>query len=120
MAPCQCAGTSRGGRLGPCNKCLLTECYPNNENIILAMDNLNTHVLASLYKCFPTQEARNYVNRLESHYTPKHGSWLNIAEIERNAMTRQCLSHSLMDLEAVRQEVSTWENMRNEDACKIT
>lgn len=101
-------------------KRLLTECYPCHEKIILVMDNLNTHVPASLYKCFPAPEARSYAKRLEIHYTPKHGSWLNIAEIELNALTRQCLARRLMDLETVRQEVSAWENMRNEDACKVT
>ncbi len=101
-------------------KYLLTECYPDHETVILVMDNLNTHVLASLYKCFPATEARSYAKRLEIHYTPKHGSWLNIAEIELNAMTRQCLARRLMDLETVRREVSAWENMRNEDACKVT
>ena len=73
------------------------------------MDNLNTHTLASLYKCFPAPEARSYAKRLEIHYTPKHGSWLNIAEIELNAMTRQCLARRFMDLETVRKEVSAWE-----------
>lgn len=100
-------------------KRLLTECYPNHKKIILVMDNLNTHVPASLYKRFPAPEARSYAKRLEIHYTPKHGSWLNIAEIEPNAMTRQCLARRLMDLETVRQEVSAWESMRNEDACKV-
>lgn len=100
-------------------KYLLTECYPDRERIRLVMDNLNTHVLASLYKCFPAPEARSYAKRLELHYTPKHGSWLNIAEIELNAMTRQCLARRLMDLETVRQEVSAWEAMRNKDACKV-
>lgn len=100
-------------------KYLLTECYLDHEKVILVMDNLNTHVLASLYKCFPASEARSYAKRLEIHYTPKHGSWLNIAEIELNAMTRQCLARRLMNLETVRREVSAWENMRNEDACKV-
>lgn len=101
-------------------KHLLTECYPCHEKIILVMDSLNTHALASLYKCFPAPEARSYAKRLEIHYTPKHGGWLNIAEIELNAMTRQCLARRFMDLETVRKEVSAWENMRNEDACKAT
>ena len=90
-------------------KYLLTECYLDHEKVILVMDNLNTHVLASLYKCFPASEARSYAKRLEIHYTPKHGSWLNIAEIELNAMTRQCLARRLMNLETVRREVSAWK-----------
>ena len=101
-------------------KHLLTECYPCHEKIILVMDNLNTHALASLYKCFPAPEARSFAKRLEIHYTPKHGSWLNIAETGLNAMTRQCLARRFMELETVRKEVSAWENMRNEDACKVT
>ena len=86
-------------------KHLLTECYPCHEKIILVMDSLNTHALASLYKCFPAPEARSYAKRLEIHYTPKHGGWLNIAEIKLNAMTRQCLARRFMDLETVRKEV---------------
>lgn len=70
---------------------LLTEVYPEKEQIILVMDNLNTHTKASLYQTFPPEEAYEMAKRLEIHYTPKHGSWLNIAEIELNAMTRQCL-----------------------------
>ena len=101
-------------------KYLLTECYPDKEKIVLVMDNLNTHVLASLYKCFPAPEARSYAKRLEIHYTPKHGSWLNIAEIELNVMARQCLARRIMDLGTVSQEVSAWENMRNKEACKVT
>ena len=120
MALCQRTGAPHGRRRACEIKHLLTECCPSHEKIILVMDNLNTHVLASLYKCFPAPEARSYAKRLEIHYTPKHGNWLNIAEIELNAMTRQCLARRLMDLETVRQEVSAWENMRNEDACKVT
>lgn len=101
-------------------KHLPTECYPWHKKIILVMDKLNTHVPASLYKCFPAPEARSYAEKLEIHYTPKHGSWLNIAEIEVNAMTRQCLARRLTDLETVRQEVSVWVNMRNEEVCKVT
>lgn len=95
---------------------LLAECYPQNEKIILVMDNLNTHVPASLYKAFPAEEARQLAKRLEIHYTPKHGSWLDIAEIELNVMTRQCLSRRVANIETLRNELSAWETSRNQDA----
>lgn len=100
-------------------KYLLTECYPDHSKIILIMDNLNTHVIASLYKKYPAQEARSYAKRLEIHYTPKHGSWLNIAEIELNVMTRQCLARRLDSISKVQQELAAWEKMRNEDCGKV-
>lgn len=100
-------------------KYLLTEFYPNHQKIILVMDNLNTHVLGSLYKKYPAQEARSYAKRLEIHYTPKHGSWLNIAEIELNVMTRQCLARRLDSIPKIQQELAAWEKMRNEDCGKV-
>ena len=84
------------------------------------MDNLNTHRIASLYKAYPAAEARRIVRRLEVHFTPKHGSWLNIAEIELNVMTRQCLNRRIDDLEKLRSELSAWEIKRNTDISKIT
>jgi len=95
---------------------LLIECYPQNEKIMLVMDNLNTHVPASLYKAFPAAEARQLAKRLEIPYTPKHGSWLDIAEIELNIMTRQCLSRRVANIEFLRNELSAWETSRNQDA----
>lgn len=92
---------------------LLTEIYPEHEKIILVMDNLNTHTKASLYQSFPAQEAAALANRLEIHYTPKHGSWLNIAEIELNAMTRQCLDRRIDDIQKLSEELSAWESRRN-------
>ena len=83
------------------------------------MDNLNTHVIASLYKKYPAREARSYAKRLEIHYTPKHGSWLNIAEIELNVMTRQCLARRLDSISKVQQELVAWEKMRNADCGKV-
>ncbi len=100
-------------------KYLLTECYPGNEKIILVMDNLNTHVIGSLYKKYPAQEAHSYARRLEIHYTPKHGSWLNIAEIELNVMTRQCLARRLDSIAAIQLELAAWERIRNEDCEKV-
>ena len=77
------------------------------------MDNLNTHGKASLYQNFPAEEAAALANRLEIHYTPKHGSWLNIAEIELNAMTRQCLDRRIDDIQFLSEELSAWESKRN-------
>ena len=100
-------------------KYLVEVSYPDSEKIVLVMDNLNTHALASLYKAFPASEARRIARKLEIHYTPKHGSWLNIAEIELNVMTRQCLSQRISDIEKLRQELSAWEQDRNGHAACI-
>lgn len=94
-------------------KYLLDECYPDNEKVILVMDNLNTHAISSLYKKYPPEKARALAKRLEIHYTPKHGSWLNVAEIELNAMTRQCLVRRIDILENLQIELSAWERERN-------
>ena len=83
-------------------KYLVDVSYPDSEKIVLVMDNLNTHALSSLYKAFPASEARRIARKLEIHYTPKHGSWLDIAEIELNVMTRQCLSQRISDIEKLR------------------
>lgn len=83
------------------------------------MDNLNTHALSSLYKAFPAPEARRIAKRLDIHYTPKHGSWLDIAEIELNVMTRQCLSRRIVDISLLRQELAAWESDRNEHTACI-
>lgn len=90
-------------------KYLLIEYYPTHQKIILVMDNLNTHVTASLYKKYSAQEACSYAKRLKIHYTPKHGSWLNIAEIELNVMTRQCLARRLESIAKIQQELTAWE-----------
>ena len=87
--------------------------YPDAEKIILVMDNLNTHKSASLYKAFPPAEARRIIKRLEIHYTPKHGSWLDMAEIELNIMSRQCLSRRIDSIDLLPSELSAWENERN-------
>ncbi len=99
---------------------LLEECYPDKEKIILVMDNLNTHALSSLYKRYAPQKARALAKRLEIHYTPKHGSWLNIAEIELNAMTRQCLARRIDTLEHLQQQLNIWEHQRNENQRTVT
>lgn len=92
---------------------LLTNIYPEKEKIILVMDNLNTHTTASLYKRFSPEKARELAKRLEIRYTPVHGSWLNIAEIELNVMTRQCLNRRIPDLHTLSKELSSWEEERN-------
>ncbi len=93
--------------------------YPDVKKIVLVMDNLNTHSLSSLYKAFPPEEARRIIKRLEIHYTPKHGSWLDIAEIELNVLTRQCLSRQIDSLEYLQKELSAWENERNTNQAYI-
>jgi hypothetical protein len=93
--------------------------YPDAEKIVLVMDNLNTHKPASLYKAFPPAEARRIIKRLEIHYTPKHGSWLDMAEIELNVMTRQCLARRIEDIRILRKELSAWEKERNKEGSKI-
>ncbi len=93
--------------------------YPDAEKIILVMDNLNTHKPASLYKRYPPEEARRIIKKLEIHYTPKHGSWLDIAEIELNVMTRQCLSRRIAEIGLLRKELSVWEAKRNTAAAKV-
>ena len=93
--------------------------FPDAKKIILVMDNLNTHKAASLYKAFPPAEVRRIIKRLEIHYMPKHGSWLDIAEIELNVMTRQCLNRRIDNISNLRKELSAWEVERNTVAAKV-
>lgn len=90
---------------------LVDEIEPNARKIILVMDNLNTHCIGSLYKAFPPEEARRIARKLEIHHTPKHGSWLDIAEIGINIMTRECLDRRIPSIDALREELKKW----NED-----
>jgi hypothetical protein len=93
---------------------LLDECYPNAEKVVLVMDNLNTHLVASLYAAFSPSEAFGLAQRLEIHYTPKHGSWLNIAEIELSSLSRQCLGRRRIDnLPDLNAELASWHVSRN-------
>ena len=93
---------------------LVTKQYPNAEKILLVMDNLNTHSIASLYSTFEPKYARKLAERLEIHYTPKHGSWLNIAEIELSALGRQCLAnHRIPDVETLQALLKPWSAARN-------
>lgn len=92
---------------------LLDVRYPHAEIIRLVMDNLNTHSVASLYQAFEPDEARRLIQRLEVHHTPKHGSWLNVAEIELKALSVQCLTRRIADIAMLRREVRAWERERN-------
>lgn len=92
---------------------LLEKWYPDARKVILVMDNLNTHMGASLYETFPPAEARALLNRLEIHYTPKHGSWLNIAEIELRILIGQCLNRRIPDKNSLEHEVAQWQSKRN-------
>lgn len=93
---------------------LLTEQYPTAKKVVLVMDNLNTHTIASLYATFPAYHARELAERLEIHYTPKHGSWLNIAEIELSALGRQCIANNrISDLQTMRNLLLPWASERN-------
>ncbi len=92
---------------------LLEVYYPHAKKIRLVMDNLNTHAISSLYETFPPQVARALACRLEIHHTPKHGSWLNVAEIELSVMTRQCLNRRIASMENLQAQLSIWEADRN-------
>ena len=92
---------------------LLDTDYPNARKIILICDNLNTHTIGAFYVAFPPAEAARLVKRLEIHHTPKHGSWLNIAEIELSALSRQCLDRRLDNLTLLVVEIKKWETSRN-------
>jgi transposase len=94
---------------------LLDEAYPAAERVVLVTDNLNTHGPGSLYEAFDPAEARRLCERLEWHYTPKHGSWLNMAEIELSVLARQCLDRRIPDRAALAREVAAWERERNAD-----
>lgn len=96
-------------------KDLADRWYPGAEKLILVMDNLNTHKLASLYEAFEPAEARRLAERLEIHYRPKHGSWLNVAEIELGVLSRQCLDRRVGNIEELRQQVAAWQGARNRD-----
>jgi len=100
-------------------KKLITVDFPNVKKIVLVMDNLNTHTIGSLYKAFPPEEARQLRDKLEIHYTPKHGSWLNMAEIEINVLVNHGLSKRVPSMQQMKKEVSAWERTRNKTASRI-
>ena len=95
-------------------KWVLDSQYPDAEKVVLVMDNLNTHVISSFYEAFPPDEAFRLAQRLEIHYTPKHGSWLDIAEIELSALATQCLgTRRIQSIESLNKELAAWETRRN-------
>jgi hypothetical protein len=102
-----------------CVKELIDSHYPDAERIVLIMDQLNTHSPASLYEAFPPAEAKRLADKLEIHHTPKHGSWLNMAEIELSALQRQCLNRRLGDRAMIEKEVAAWTAARNNAAATI-
>ena len=100
-------------------KYLVDERYPDAELITVVQDQLNTHVPAALYKAFKPAEAKRILDKLEFHYTPKHGSWLNMAEIELSVLARQCLDRRIPDQESLKREIKAWEERRNLQSRKI-
>ena len=93
--------------------------YPNAKRIVVVLDNLNTHGPGSFYEAFPPAEAKQLASRFELHFTPKHGSWLNMAEIELSALGRMCLARRIADKQTLAHEVSAWEGERNARATKV-
>lgn len=98
---------------------LLDEVYPDAKKVRLVSDNLNTHVISSLYEAFPAAKARALAKRLEMHHTPKHGSWLNIAEIFISILARQCLCRRIPDLGVLKRELQAWVTSKNATSCPI-
>ena len=100
-------------------KYLVDERYPEAQKIRVIQDNLNTQIRASLYKAFEPKEAKRILDKLEFHYTPKHGSWLNMAEIELSVLNRQCLERRIPDMDSLKQEIKAWEENRNEKSNSV-
>ena len=98
---------------------LLDEDYPQAKKVKLVCDNLNTHGLASLYEAFPAEEAHRLARRLEIHYTPRNGSWLNVAEIELSVLSRQCLDRRIGSAAELANEIKAWNTQRNAAECKV-
>lgn len=95
------------------------ELYSQAEKIVVVLDNLNTHTPSAFYETFAPEEARRLVQRFEFHFTPRHGSWLNRAEIELSALVRQCLDRRLPDTQTLTQEVQAWQQQRNDEVVKV-
>ncbi len=98
---------------------LLEERYRDADRVVLIMDQLNTHSPASLYEAFPPEEAQRLAQRIEIHHTPKHGSWLNMAEIELSALTRQCLSRRIARADTLQRQITAWEESRNAGSARV-
>ena len=103
-----------------CVKKLVDIYYPNAEKVVLVMDHLNTHSIASLYTAFPPEEAKRIADRLEIHYTPKHGSWMDMAEIEIGVLSRQCLSRHISNKDQMILEVAAWCDCRNSSHASVS
>ncbi len=95
------------------------EHYPDAERVVLVCDNLSTHTPAALYEAFAPEEARRLARRFEWHYTPKHGSWLDVAEIELSVLARQCLDRRIPDVATLRHEIDNWERTRNAAVVRV-
>lgn len=102
-----------------CVREIVDQVYPDAEQIVLVMDNLNTHNKSSLYEAFEPAEAKRIADKLEIHYTPKHGSWLDMAEIELGILARQCLSRRIDNIEQLKDEVAAWQVIRNAAEAKV-
>lgn len=102
-----------------CLQWLSDDVYPEAERIRIVLDNLNTHKIAALYTAFPPEEARRIARRIDLIHTPKHGSWLNMAEIELNVLSSQCLDRRIASKDTLIREVAAWENERNENASTV-
>jgi transposase len=102
-----------------CIRHLVDEVYPDADSVVLVMDNLNTHKKASLYEAFEPSEAKRIADKLEIHYTPKHGSWLNMAEIEMSVMGRQCLAERMGSIQCLESEALAWAEKRNTKQAKV-
>ena len=97
-----------------CMRYLVDECFPEAKVVAVVLDNLNTHSPAALYEAYEPAEAKRILDRLEFHYTPKHGSWLNMVEIELSVLSEQCLDERMPDEDSLRREIAAWESPRNE------
>ena len=102
-----------------CVREMVDQIYPDAEQIVLVMDNLNTHNKSSLYEAFEPAEAKRIADKLEIHYTPKHGSWLDMAEIELGILARQCLSRRIDNMEQLKDEIAAWQTIRNTAEAKV-
>jgi DDE superfamily endonuclease len=98
---------------------VVEDLHGEAEKVVVVMDNLNTHKLASLYEAFPPEQARRIAEKLEIHHTPKHGSWLNVAEIELSVLARQCLDRRIESRAQLQQETAAWELERNEQQVEV-
>ncbi|BCM90673.1 hypothetical protein IAD21_02530 [Abditibacteriota bacterium] len=95
------------------------ELYPNAQKVVLVQDNLNIHGPHSLYQAFSPQEARRLIERIEWHHTPRHGSWLNMAEMELSVLARQCLSEHMESQDNLETHVQAWQNRRNQTVTRV-